>query len=196
MFRLALLLLLPAAAASGAPAPGAPPAHTSVRWLHVDTPLWDIADEGLPVRLTYSLPGGDDPLARLLGAGEARWTVSAGYARVYDSYDSTTRVFKNPGGHAALASAGRQWRWLPPDRTPSLVPALAIELGAHLASRRFPADGTRANVKLITGLEWHLRRGSRHHWTLGVMWLHFSNANLFSRNAGYDGLAVRTGRRL
>lgn len=165
-------------------------------WLHVDAPLWDIANEGLPARLTWSRPGGPDFVSRVLGASATRWTFSAGYAKVYDSYDATTGVFKNPGGHAALASAGRQWRWQAPGAAGSALPELAIELGAHVASRRFPADGTRANVKLITGLEWRVRPDTPAEWSVGVMWLHFSNANLFANNAGYDGLALRLGRRL
>ncbi|MBI5688890.1 MAG: acyloxyacyl hydrolase [Verrucomicrobia bacterium] len=165
-------------------------------WLHVDVPLWDIADEGLPFRLTYSRTSPVDPLARAFLASEVRWTMSGGYARVYDSYDAATGVFKHRGGHAALASIGRQFRWHPPAAFGRGAPALAIELGVHAATRRFPADGTAVNVKLITGLEWTLPHRSGRLGSIGVMWLHFSNANLFPRNAGYDGLAVRFGRRL
>lgn len=164
-------------------------------WLYFDAPLWDIADEGLPFRATVALPSRRDPLTRLLLAHEARWTFSAGYAKVYNSYDGATGLFKNPGGHAALFSAGRQFRWHFPKLLGAFTPKLAIEFGAHYATRRFPADGTRANFKLISGLEWTWRsRHDRTEWSLGVMWPHFSNANLFSRNAGYDGLALRLGR--
>ncbi len=192
---LLLLLLLPASdpVAGAAPDPVAVPARG---WLHLDAPLWDISHEGLAVRLTWSRAGGPDPVARMLGAGETRWTFGAGYVKVYNSYDATTGLFKNPGGHAALASVGRQWRWRAPAAAGPALPELSLELGAHAASRRFPADGTRANVKLIPGLEWRLRRGTPAEWSLGVMWLHFSNANLLSRNSGYDGLALRVGRPL
>ena len=189
-------LFLLVLAAFSTTAVAAESASTPARWLHFDAPLWDIADEGLPVRLTLSSPGRLDPLARALYADETRWTLSAGYARVYHSYDAATGIFKNPGGHAAIIGAGRQFRWHPPTRTGTATPELAIELGLHAASRRFPADGTRVNVKLITGLEWVIARGRPREWSVGLMWLHFSNANLFSRNAGYDGLALRFGRRI
>ena len=172
----------------------AAPARAPAGWVHFDTPLWDIADEGLPFRLTLALPSHRDPLTRALHANEARWTLSIGYARVYHSYDQATGIFKNPGGHAALASAGRQFRWRLPGFAGDCTPQFAIEFGVHAATRRFPADGTHLNVKVITGLEWTFRQGRPDEWSVGLMWPHFSNANLFSRNAGYDGLALRFGR--
>jgi hypothetical protein len=184
------------------PATDLPPIETAVRaddapdgWLYFDAPLWDIANEGLPFRLTLALPSRRDWLTRALLATEARWTLSVGYAKVYNSYDGATGVFKNPGGHAALFSAGRQFRWHLPRFVGGFTPKVVVELGAHFASRRFPADGTRANLKVISGLEWTWRsRDERSEWSAGVVWSHFSNANLFSRNAGYDGLALRLGR--
>lgn len=195
-FLLACLLSLAARAQAAVPGPGEPaPSPPARGWFYFDAPLWDIANEGLPFRATVALPSRRDPLTRLLFAREARWTLSAGYAKVYNSYDAATGVFKNPGGHAALFSAGRQFRWHFPELLGRFTPKLAIEFGAHYATRRFPADGTRANLKLITGLEWTWRTADRQReWSLGVMWPHFSNANLFDRNAGYDGLALRLGR--
>jgi hypothetical protein len=189
--------LVAAATGVATPARGADLAARSVapRWVHFDAPLWDIADEGLLFRLTYGIGSREDWLGRLLRADEARWMFSLGYARVYHSYDRTTRIFKNPGGHAALASAGRQWRWRLPEFAGAWTPRLAIEVGGHVASRRFPADGTQFNVKAIAGLEWIFRAGQPREWSAGVMWPHFSNANLFSRNAGYDALALRFGWR-
>jgi hypothetical protein len=193
-----LFLLSPATRAQSASTFAATEAAGSVprdAWLYFDAPLWDIANEGLPFRLTLALPSQRDPLTRVLFAAEARWTVSVGYAKVYNSYDAATGIFKNPGGHAALVSAGRQFRWHFPAVLGPFTPKLAIEFGAHYATRRFPADGTRANFKLITGLEWTwLSRDRASEWSAGVMWPHFSNANLFERNAGYDGLALRFGR--
>lgn len=164
-------------------------------WVYLDAPLWDLADEGLPFRLTLALPSRLDALSRSLLADRARWTLSAGYAKVYNSYDGATGVFKNPGGHAALFSAGRQMIWELPRWAGALTPDIALEYGIHYATTKFPADGTRANFKLITGLEWRgpVSTGAEG-WTLGVYWPHFSNANLLSRNAGYDGLCVRIGR--
>ena len=164
-------------------------------WLHFDAPLWDLADEGLPFRLTLSLPSRRDLLTRLLFADEARWTLSAGYAKVYNSYDGATGVFKNPGGHAALFSVGRQLRWHLPRVVGAFTPEVVLEFGAHVATRPFPADGTRANFKVISGLEWTWpSRRDTAEWSVGVLWPHFSNGNLFSRNAGYDGLVFRLGR--
>lgn len=164
-------------------------------WLHFDAPLWDLADEGLPFRLTVSLPSRRGPLTRLLGATEARWTGSIGYAKVYNSFDAATGTFKNAGGHAALFSAGRQFRWRLSNWIGQWAPDAALEFGANAATRPFPADGTRTNLKLITGFEWTWSASDRRsNWSAGVMWPHFSNANLHSRNAGYDGLVVRVGR--
>jgi hypothetical protein len=68
------------------------------------------------------------------------------------------------------------------------LPTVLIEFGAHGASRPFPADGTRFNFKLLPGVEWE---APSRRWAAGVMWLHFSNADVLSPNAGYDGLAIR-----
>ncbi len=187
-----LAFALPAGAS-----PLSPPAAEPAAWLHFDAPAWDIAEEGLPARLTLALPSRRDPLARLLFAAEGRWTFSVGYAKVYNSYDATTGIFRNPGGHAALLSAGRQYRWHLPEVAGRFTPKAAIDFGAHYATRRFPADGTNANFKLISGLEWTWRSADRRiEWSAGLMWLHFSNADLLSRNSGYDGLAFRFGRSL
>lgn len=177
------------------PEPALEANETPDGWLYFDAPLWDIANEGLPFRLTLALPSRRDWLTRALRATEARWTFSAGYAKVYHSYDGATGRFKSPGGHAALFSAGRQFRWHLPRFAGPFTPKVAVEFGGHFATRRFPADGTRANIKLITGLEWTWHaRDRRTEWSAGVMWPHFSNANLFPRNAGYDGLVLRLGR--
>ena len=164
-------------------------------WAYVDMPLWDLADEGLPVRVTLALPSRRDPLARLLQAEETRWTFSTGYARVYNSYDPATGRLKNYGGHAGLFSGGRQFLWALPRFAGRFTPAATLEVGVNFATRPFPADGTQWNFKLITGLQWKWSTADRAtEWTAGVMWPHFSNANLLSRNAGYDGLVVRLGR--
>lgn len=200
MRRLRILLgwasLFPVALSAQTPADGAG-ADEARRpaWAYFDAPLWDIANEGLPFRLTVALPSRRDFVSRLLRASEARWTFSAGYAKVYDSYDGATGVFKNPGGHAALLSAGRQMFWDLPALAGIYTPRLALEYGMHVASRPFPADGTRANLKGIIGFEWATRAGAdAPGWSAGVYWAHFSNANLFARNAGYDGLIIRFGR--
>lgn len=164
-------------------------------WLHFDAPLWDLADEGLPFRLTLSLPSRRDLLTRIVFADEARWTFSAGYVKVYNSYDGATGVFQNPGGHAAMFSAGRQLRWHLPEFVGPFTPKIVMEIGVHAATRPFPASGTHANFKLITGLEWTwYSRDRRTEWSAGVVWPHFSNANVLSRNSGYDGLVLRLGR--
>lgn len=166
-------------------------------WLYFDAPLWDFGDDGLPFRLSLAVPSQRDWLTRTLFATEARWVVSLGYAKVYNSYDSATGTFKNPGGQAALFSAGRQMRWDLPKLAGLFTPTLLLELGLHYATHRFPADGTRANGKVITGLEWTWENRARTaEWTAGMVWPHFSNANLLDRNAGYDGLSIRLGRSL
>jgi hypothetical protein len=163
-------------------------------WAYFDSPLWDISNEGLPFRFTLALPSQRDYISRALFASEARWTLSAGYARVYNSYDGATGIFKNPGGHAMLLSGGRQMFWQLPAFAGRHTPRIALEYGVHVASRPFPADGTHANLKLITGLEWAWPTQTDRVWSAGIYWPHFSNANLLSRNAGYDGLMFRLGR--
>lgn len=186
-----LIVALPAQT----PADQPPVALPKRAWTYFDAPLWDISNEGLPFRFTWAVGSQRDWITRLLFASEARWTLSAGYAKVYNSYDAATGVFKNPGGHAVLLSAGRQMYWDLPPVAGVFTPRITFEYGLHVASRRFPADGTRANFKVLTGLEWVLRsKGEPNGWTAGIFWPHFSNANLFSRNAGYDGLAIRIGR--
>lgn len=191
---LGLLLVTVTAIASGETIDRTGADLTPRAWLYFDGPLWDIADEGLPFRATLALPSGRDPVSRLLWAEEARWTFSLGYAKVYNSYDAATGVFKNPGGHAAMVSAGRQFRWRLPEALGRFAPRVVVEFGIHYATRRFPADGTRANWKLISGFEWVWRDARDREWSAAVIWPHFSNAGLLERNAGYDGLALRIGR--
>jgi hypothetical protein len=190
-FLVTLVGVVPSRAAPTAPR-STEPGETVRGHLYLDVPLWDLANEGLPFRLTLALPSPRDPIAQLLRAEETRWSFSAGYAKVYNSWDATTGVFKNSGGHAALFSAGRQFWWSLPDSIDRhWLPRLMIEFGVNYATRPFPADGTRASLKLITGVEWQLPRSR---WSAGVMWPHFSNANLLDKNAGYDGLTFRLGR--
>lgn len=203
MPRAAVLTLLSGllAATLAAANPSAMPATATnlarEGWAYLDLPLADFGDDGEPYRFTLALPGGEDVVTRLLFATEARWTLSTGYARVRDSYDAGTGVFKNPGGRAALFGAARQFRWHPPRGTSATVPRLVIEFGVHYATHRFPADGTRLSLLLVTGLEWTWRsRAAGTEWTAALVWPHLSNANLFQRNAGYDGLALRFGRSL
>ena len=166
-------------------------------WVFADVPLLDFGDDGRPLRVTVALPSQPCPVTRMLFASEARWALSAGYARVFDSYDPATGTFKNPGGHAAMVGAARQFRWHPPPDVGPTIPKLVIEFGANYATRRFPADGTRVNLLLVTGFEWTWRPpGPGPEWIAALVWPHFSNANLFARNAGYDGLALRLGRSL
>ena len=180
---------LPATASSPLPAPK--------RWVFVDVPLLDFGDDGRPLRVTLTLSSQPCFITRMLFASEARWALSAGYARVFDSYDTGTGAFKNPGGHAAMFGLARQFRWHPPSGVSATIPKLVIEFGANYATRRFPADGTRATLLLVTGFEWTWRPQDRGpEWTAALVWPHFSNANLFARNAGYDGLALRLGRSL
>jgi hypothetical protein len=175
--------------------PASEGADARYRWQALDVPAWDISNEGLPFRWTWAWESPVDPLGRLLFAAETRWTVSLGYAKVYNSFDGRTGVFTSPGGHAALASAGREFRWRLEGpgrpRGPRWLPTAVVEFGVHGASRRFPADGTHFNFKLLSGLEWPVGRGG---WTAALIWSHFSNADVLSRNSGYDGLALRISR--
>lgn len=164
-------------------------------WLYFEAPVWDIADEGLPFRFTLALPAERDVIACTLLASEARWTFSAGYAKVYNSFDGATGIFKNPGGHAALFSLGKQYYWQLPSARSAWIPRLTIEVGLNLATRRFPADGEHASIKAIAGFEWSWHAKDREtQWSAAIIWPHFSNANLLPRNAGYDGISLRLGR--
>lgn len=191
------LLVSTLVAASPSAAPTAHPHREAAGWAYVDLPVTDFGDDGEPYRVTFALPSRPDVVTRMLFASEARWTLSTGYARVRDSFDARTGVFKNPGGRAALFGAARQFRWHPPREAGVAVPRLVIEFGVHYATHRFPADGTRMSLLLVTGLEWTWRtRAAGTEWIAAVVWPHLSNANLFQRNAGYDGLALRFGRSL
>jgi hypothetical protein len=191
------LLVSTLVGASTSAVPAGPASREVAGWAYVDLPLADFGDDGEPYRFTFALPSRADLVTRMLFASEARWTLSAGYARVRDSYDARTGAFKNPGGRAALFGAARQFRWHPPRAAGATVPQLVIEFGAHYATQRFPADGTRLSLLLVTGLEWTWRsRAAGTEWTAALVWPHLSNANLFQRNAGYDGLALRFGRSL
>jgi hypothetical protein len=142
-----LVLALLAAAPSAA---GGATLDRRGAWVYADVPAWDISHEGLPFRLTWAWDSPLDPLARLLRSSETRWTAGIGYAKVYNSYDATTGRFRSAGGHAALASAGREFRWrlAPETRVGALarLPTVLVEFGVHGASRHFPADGTHFNV--------------------------------------------------
>ena len=171
------------------------PERTRQAWLYLDTPLWDLADEGLPFRVSAAWPARRDPLSRFLRVTETRWTGSAGYAKVYNSFDTATGEFRSAGGHAALVSLGRQFLWRLPSVAGRWQPDPMIEAGAHFASRDFPAGGTRFNFKVFFGIEWELSAAApERDWRLGVVWLHFSNANVLSRNSGFDGLGLRFSR--
>jgi hypothetical protein len=195
LLPLVSVLVLPFSLTASPPAQVAPGERPG--WVYADLTVWDISDEGLPFRFTVAVPGGRDPVADLLRFSDTRWTASLGYAKVYNAFDPTTGEFRHPGGHAALFSVGREFRWEQLSRRTPWAPTVLVEFGLHVATRPFPADGTEANFKLISGLEWRLGRPSRPEgaaWTAALVWPHFSNADLLSPNAGYDGLALRLGR--
>jgi hypothetical protein len=127
----------------------------------VEGPLWDISDEGLPYRLTVAWPVTPDPLARLLRAGESRWTVSAGYAVAYDNFDTGTNTVGARGRDGLMFNAGRQTLWPLPLRLPRGALRLELEVGLHYAARSLPADGTHLSFSLVGGFEWSSAPGDR-----------------------------------
>jgi hypothetical protein len=159
-----------------------------------DGPLWDIADEGLPYRLTLAWPAAPGPLARWLPAGEARWTLGAGYAAVYDNLDTGTGLVTARGRDGTIFAAGRQTLWPLPLRLPGGGLRLECEVGLHYAARSLPANGTHLSFVVLGGFEWAPARAARSGWLAGVRWLHLSHGGLFGPNGGYDGLVFRLGR--
>ncbi|MBI4624162.1 MAG: acyloxyacyl hydrolase [Verrucomicrobia bacterium] len=134
-------------------------------------------------------------MARLLRAGESRWTLSARYAVVYDNLDTGTNKITDRGRDGLMFNAGRQTVWLLPLPLPRGALGLEFELGLNYAARRIPSNGTRMSFSVITGFEWSHAPGDRHEWVTGVRWLHLSHGGLFGPNGGYDGLIFRLGRR-
>jgi hypothetical protein len=160
-----------------------------------DGPLWDISDEGLPYKITLAWPATLDPLSRLLRATEARWTLGAGYAVVYDDVDTGTNKVTSRGRDGVMWTVGRQTLWPLPLRLPGGELRLENEAGLHYAARSLPADGTHLSFYLLGGFEWAHAPASPRTWLAGVRWLHLSHGGLFGRNGGYDGLVFRLGCR-
>ena len=157
---------------------------------------WDISDDGLPYRLGAILPSRHDPLSRLLRMREPRWVVAVGYAKIPAVYDDGTGRLSGAGGDGFLIAAAREWAWaLPLLGTARCDAALAIDFGLSYATRSLPANGTHPNFLVSPGFVWETRSAAgRPGWHFGLRWFHLSNADLFGRNAGYDGITLRIGR--
>jgi hypothetical protein len=176
-------------AGTGAPASGP--------MLFAEVTALDISDDGLTYRLVGDIPATPDPLGRLLRTSGQAWTAALGFAEVKDAVDTGTGRLTAKGGHAVFANLGRQWEWRLPDFVSirDWEPQLQAETGLHYASASLPAGGTHFQFLLSAGFEW--RRPAREPqdgWAFGVRWLHYSNANLFTSNAGYDSVVFRLGR--
>lgn len=158
--------------------------------------VWDISDDGMPYRIGVILPSRHDWLSRTLRMREPRWVLAAGYARIPDIYDDGTGRLSGAGGDGVIVGAAREWAWnLPPWTTPRRAVALAIDFGLGYAGRSLPANGTNMNFLVSPGFVWETRSAAgRPGWHLGLRWFHLSNADLFGRNAGYDGITLRLGR--
>ena len=100
-------------------------------------------------------------------------------------------------GPAHLVNVGRQWEWRLPDffSIAAWEPRLQGETGLHYASASLPAGGTHFQFLLGGGLEWRRPAPpSKNEWAVGIRWLHYSNANIFTSNSGYDSIVFRLGR--
>jgi hypothetical protein len=186
---LSLSLLLSFSAAAAAAAPARAPLF------FVDGPLADLADEGLPFRLTVAFPATLDPVTRALCATEARWTLGSGYAVIYDNFDTGTNTVREPGRDGVLLNLGRQTLWPLPVPLPAGALRLDLEAGLNYTARSLPANGTHLSFSLFAGFEWSSAPGDSREWITDVRWFHLSHGGLFGQNGGYDGLLFRVGRR-
>jgi hypothetical protein len=181
--------------------PGAIQAERSVRERSpvflAEVTAFDISDDGLTYRLVGDIPSQSDPLGKFLRSTAQDWTVAVGFADIKDAVDTGTQRLSAKGGHAWFANFGRQWEWRLPQALSinGWMPAVQAETGVHYATASIPAGGTHFQFLVSTGFEW-LRSlpTSESDWIIGVRWLHYSNANIFTSNAGYDSLVVRVGR--
>lgn len=165
-------------------------------FVFVESGIWDISEDGLPFRAGVMLPSRHDPLSRWLKMREPRWVLAVGCAQIPDVYDDGTGRLGAAGGNGFLIGAAREWAWeLPRVLGERGGIALALDLGINYTTRTLPANGTHANFLVSPGLQWEsaLRTG-RARWHVGLRWFHLSNADVFGRNAGYDGLSLRLGR--
>jgi hypothetical protein len=167
------------------------------RFVFAEAGVWDLSADGRPFRAGVILPARHDPLSRLLRLREPRWVFALGYAEIPDIHDDGTGRLSGAGGDGFLFGAAREWAWPVPGFTGDAGDlAFAVDLGVNYATRTLPANGTHANFLVSPGLTWESRRsghGSR--WHVGLRWFHLSNADVFGRNAGYDGISLRVGRR-
>jgi hypothetical protein len=157
----------------------------------------DISDDAITYRLVGDIPAAPDPLGRLLRSAGQSWTAAVGFAEVRDAIDTGTGRLTAKGGDAYFINLGRQWEWRLPEAIAiqGWKPRLQGEAGLHYASASVPAGGTHFQFLLSGGFEW--RRVSTEpggEWAVGIRWLHYSNANLFTSNAGYDAIVFRLGR--
>jgi len=177
----------------------APVAHTApttrAPLFFFDGPLADLADEGLPFRLTAAFPTALDPISDRLGAVDARWTVGTGFASVYDNFDTGTNSVRDRGRDGLLFNAGRQTLWPVPVTLPAGSLLLELEAGLNYATRSLPANGTHLSFSLFAGFEWSNASDNPREWIAGIRWFHLSHGGLFGVNGGYDGLIFRIGRR-
>ncbi|MBA4137424.1 MAG: hypothetical protein C0518_08935 [Opitutus sp.] len=165
-------------------------------FVFVESGVWDISDDGLPFRAGVILPSHHDPLSRFLRMREPRWVLAVGYALIPDVYDEGTGQLSAAGGNGFLVGAAREWAWeLPRVLGERASLALAIDFGLHYATRTLPPNGTHANFLVSPGLSWESAPDpGRARWHVGLRWFHLSNADVFGRNAGYDGISLRFGR--
>jgi hypothetical protein len=173
-------------------------AHGKGPTLFAEVTALDISDDAMTYRLVADFPAAPDPLGRLLRASGQSWTAALGFAQLTDAVDTGTGRLTAQGGQTYLINLGRQWEWWFPAALLSVgawKPHLQSEAGLHYASASLPAGGTHFQFLLSGGFEWRkTSSSSQDDWALGICWLHYSNANIFSSNAGYDSLVVRIGR--
>lgn len=165
----------------------------------VESPLADLADEGLPFRLTVAFPAQLDPVTRALRATEARWTFGSGYAVVDDNFDTGTNTVRERGRDGLLLNFGRQTLWPLPVPLPVPLPAgalrLELEAGLNYPARSLPANGTHLSFSPLAGFDGSSAPRDPREWIAGVRGFHLSHSGLFGQNGGYDGLLFRVGRR-
>jgi hypothetical protein len=145
-------------------------------------------DEGAPYRLS-------------IGAGHLAFSNDLSFMAsvAYSYYDVNAVADNNPtpdlrGGNSHSLGFDLLMRW---SFLQTLPVSCHIDGGAGFQSMLtdppFPADGSKENFTLLFGPGVLIPTDIDNRLRVSLLWFHISNANLFPKNSGYDGLQLVVG---